>query len=266
MSDSGTINKVKKREDDIIYQYTNLDSLAMILKSQKIRFRNLCLMDDPLEQFVKICDYDSRDHHLTYVRKNYGKFCFVSCWTYEKQESIAMWDMYGDRKCGVRIALPQNMFDSSYDINEINNKSKKLFETYSKSVYPQFFNVDYNRLDDPQLVIDDWKIELGNLGKFKKKEWGFQCECRFRLYASKDRKSDKEYWFIPQEGKSMDAIVLQNPSSKEYVDYPLNENAIKSIRIMEGPNMPESQKVLLDALLKQFGIGADRHSQSELWL
>lgn len=101
----------------------------MILKNKKIRFRNLCLLDDPLEKYVKILDYDTKDHHLTYVRKNFGKFCFVSCWTYEKEESIAMWDMYGDRKQGVRIALPIEMFDKSFDINKKEEKIKPLFDS-----------------------------------------------------------------------------------------------------------------------------------------
>ena len=135
-----------------LYQYTSLNALAMILKNQEIRFSNLCLMDDPLEQFVRIYDYDTKDRHLTYIRKNYGKYCFVSCWTDDEKESIAMWDMYGDRKQGVRISMPQDMFDENFDINAEKKRTRGLFDIKQEIVQPQLIKVDYDRLDTPEIV------------------------------------------------------------------------------------------------------------------
>ena len=249
---------------DAIFQYTSLESLAMILKEKKIRFSNLCLLDDPLEKFIKIRNYDSSDHHLTYIRKNYGKFCFVSCWTYEKEESIAMWDMYGDRKKGVRIAMPLGMFDKNYNINSASGKNRSILSKKTiQAVQPEFIKVEYNRLDDPKITTDDWKVQIGNLGKYKMKDWEFQKECRFRLYAAKTKDEKNECWFIPPKGKSMDEMILKNPSTKEYIDFPIEEEAFKYMEIMEGPSITESKKVLLDALLNQFEIDNSKRFKSK---
>ncbi len=81
-----------------IYHYTNLESLALILKNQTIRFNRLDKVDD-LEEGnteslgVKFCRY-----------------IFVSCWTETTEESIPLWKMYGGDKGGIRIALEQEMF------------------------------------------------------------------------------------------------------------------------------------------------------------
>ena len=38
------------------------------------------------------------------------KYFFASCWTSDINESIPMWEMYGDKMAGVRIGLPENPF------------------------------------------------------------------------------------------------------------------------------------------------------------
>lgn len=167
-----------------------------------------------LNNLLKYKDYDTKNHHMRNVSKNYGKYCFVSCWTYEKEESIAMWDMYGDRKQGVRLSLPQKMFDASFDINAHNKKPNRIYATKSTPIQPEFFYVDYSRLDDPKIITKDWKIEIGNLGRYKLKDWEFQKECRFRIYASKETKSNEEFWFVPPKRKNLEEMLLRDPSAK----------------------------------------------------
>ena len=224
-------------------------------------------MDDPLEKYVKKLDLDPKDKHLKFVRSDFGKFCFISCWTYAEEELISMWDMYGDRKNGVRIGLPIDMFDSTFNINASReNNVKPLFELKKEQyVQPEFIEVDYSRLDDPKLVVNDWKIEIGNLGKYKTRDWAFQKECRFRLYAA-ETSENKEQWFVPVENKSFVGLVSYKPSSLSYVDFPMNNNAYNNIQIVVGPNMNYGKRVMLNGLIDEYNLDRERVFESRFKL
>ena len=153
------------------------------------------------------------------------------------------------------------------DINKKRNSSKALFNIRGKhKVYPEFYLVDYNRLDDPELINSDWKVEIGNLGKYKIKDWSFQDECRFRLFCYKERNNnDKPLWFVPRGNVDYD-IICNKPSNKTFVDYPLDENVLNEIEIVIGPNMPKGDRVLLQALLDKNGIKSDRVCESDFYV
>ena len=85
-----------------LYHYTNLKTLALILKHRTLRFNRLDKVDD-LEENVK-------SNGL-----NLGQYIFVSCWTEDAEESIPLWRMYAGIENGVRICLDEDMFQT-YDI------------------------------------------------------------------------------------------------------------------------------------------------------
>lgn len=84
-------------ETDYLYHYTNIETLALILKNRTIRFNFLDKVDDLQEQ-------------QTADVKNIGQFCYVSSWTDDSNESIPMWNMYASLNLGVRIKLCKNPF------------------------------------------------------------------------------------------------------------------------------------------------------------
>ena len=76
-----------------LYHYTSLNTLALILTNKSICFSTLLNVDDVEEA-------ETSDLGL------FGKYVYVSCWTDEASESIAMWQMYTPNMHGVRIKLP----------------------------------------------------------------------------------------------------------------------------------------------------------------
>ena len=82
---------------EYLYHYTNIETLALILKNRTIRFNSLDKMDDLQEQ-------------QTADIKNIGQFCYISSWTEDDTESIPMWNMYASLNLGVRIKLRKNPF------------------------------------------------------------------------------------------------------------------------------------------------------------
>lgn len=96
-----------------LYHYTSIETLALILKNKTIRFSSLSRVDDIEEQ--RTDDYG-----------NLGRFCFVSCWTNETEESIPLWNLYTPNMTGVRIRLPINPFKTV----KINPDGKHIKESY----------------------------------------------------------------------------------------------------------------------------------------
>ena len=81
-----------------IHHYTNLETLALVLRNKTIRFNRLDKVDDIEEGNV------SPDG------VKMGKYTFVSCWTENDEENISLWKMYSGGGIGVRISLEQDMF------------------------------------------------------------------------------------------------------------------------------------------------------------
>lgn len=139
-----------------LYHYTSVETLVLILKNKTIRFSNLASVDDIEEQGTE--DFG-----------DFGRYCFVSCWTKDSEESIPLWNMYTPDMTGVRIRLPEHPFDT--EILPANNTVVKEDITYSKGLLalqdeynvifmpyqPQLINVTYTEdstLLKPNIVMN----------------------------------------------------------------------------------------------------------------
>ena len=186
---------------DYLYYYTDIDTLALILKNHTIRLNSLDKMDDKQEQMSK-------------DKQNFGKFVFISSWTEDEVESIPMWRMYTPKGRGVRVTLKTNPF-KNYEIDPdvfakalgITNVSgdgasnfklviptehyvNDIFTVFNYSENNQLVKIVYTddeRLLNPTLLLSDQKgtsIEIGKLGLYKNTYWSFQKEWRYRLLFS----------------------------------------------------------------------------------
>ncbi len=79
------------------HHYTNINSLALILKSKRLRFNRLDSVDDVSESHK-------------FGKFPLAKYLFVSCGTDSDEESIPLWHMYSKGNEGVIISLPKNPF------------------------------------------------------------------------------------------------------------------------------------------------------------
>ena len=83
--------------NDLLYHYTSFETLALILTNRTICFNSLQYVDD-------IEEAETED------MSNFGKYVYVSCWTDDSEESIALWNLYTPKMHGVRIGLPRFPF------------------------------------------------------------------------------------------------------------------------------------------------------------
>ena len=92
---------MESKDIEFLYHYTNVSTLDRILRNQNIKFSPLTVLDDSEEEKVQ-------------DKQQYGKYCFVSSWTEEEEESIPMWNIYTNLSEGVRIKLPKNPFQEYF--------------------------------------------------------------------------------------------------------------------------------------------------------
>lgn len=186
---------MSEKDEKLLYQYTNIEALALILENRTIRFNSLDKMDDLQEQ-------------MSADLKNAAKFVFISSWTKAHDELIPMWKLYTSLKRGVRIGLPLCPFEkhptTEAEVGKIiyNNdfKGKDCLIPVSEMAQKKFYSIeaingkidyevvytDNNDLLYPQLRSEkegEMKIPLSKLGKHKNKFWEFQDELRYIFTA-----------------------------------------------------------------------------------
>lgn len=237
-----------------IYHYTNIETLALILHHKTIRFSRLDTVDDPDEYGLVM------DSH------NPAKYTYVSCWTTNGKESIPQWVMYGNQKRGVRISFDSNLF-------ELEDKGKhKYMLKYEEQEKNDFFILPI--LEENLLrkiyYVEDVKSYDGNIfaningqtginfkevGCYKSKDWEFQQECRFVLYAFP--KNINGRMFPP-------AYLIENnvyPKEK-YIDLPIRNSIFDTMKIVLGPISSEADRIIVESLCERYGISKAMVSQS----
>ena len=258
-----------------LYHYTNVDSLALILKNRCFRLNSLDNMDDLQEQ-------------LSIDKQNFGRFVFVSSWTADEKESIPMWRMYTPKQRGVRIKLPMNPFVSysltgknvaeiigsvynGADSDDVGFKTiipiRELFgKNYFLTNYSQgnqLIQVEYTddkKLLEPnilQLANEKFELKLGSLGKYKNTYWEFQNEWRYRLM------------FLPISMQNMIKESMQNQNGEiselqlkmivgqaalpfSYYDLLIRDECFEDMSIMTAPDVSESAKIFVELLVKEY--------------
>lgn len=250
-----------------IHHYTTIETLALILQNKTIRFNRLDGVDDLEESEYGISD----------VNLKMGMYYFVSCWTKDTIENIALWGLYTKYK-GVRISLDENMF-VTYPVNDTFN-----------SYFPEFHKIGDNYLiiapsNEVKLIdveyVDDLKSKIKQLGiytedkengkyslklsndfgTFKSKQWEFQKESRFKISVFPIQQPDltqlkdpnNELYRLEVITKSIaPSLKDSQPVSAQYFDIELSDFAFRDMEILLAPQTTVSEKIIVESLIKSF--------------
>lgn len=236
-----------------LFHYTSIESLALILKNRTIRFNRLDCVDD-LEESM----YGSGPNNI-----KLGQYQFVSCWTKDSEENLALWKMYTNNK-GVRICLDSDMF-ITYPILESTaisyfEKPMAFGEDYMLTPVmniAQLYDVQY--VSDVKGVIKSLMDKKGNtntkdVGLYKKRQWQFQKESRFKVVLLPIDKSlcgghEDVYSLV---STTFPAIEIGKPITRRYMDLPLKDGALDKIEVMMGPETNEADRYIVERLLCEF--------------
>lgn len=247
--------------EDYLYKYTTLETLALILKSRKIRLNPLSKMDDYQE--AQTNDFI-----------NFSKFAFVSSWINQAKESIAMWKLYSNLYNGVRIGLKRNPF-KKYHISRSELEQKLpiekiigdgidlilpfeecfgenyLLQNYVyKNVLKKVIYTDKEEELLPQIfktTNNGFELAYEKLGIHKNTYWEFQNEERYilryfpfgikKMIALGDRVADYAF-----------NSLKENKQFFPYKELEIDNEAFSNMQITVAPNFTEGNMIILNAL------------------
>ena len=122
----------------------------------------------------------------------------------------------------------------------------------------QFEYVSDPCLLEPEIVSSNEnqsRINIGELGRYNNKYWEFQKEWRYILnFCPFDTFADVNTAAARLEKAFAGMIDYSNTPALDYYDLHLDEAAMKEMKVMLSPKMPEKKKLLARALLKQHGL------------
>lgn len=237
-----------------LYHYTNLESLALILKYKTIRFSRLDFVDD-LEE-VETGDMGKA-----------GRFCFVSCWTEDSEESIPFWHMYTNDMKGVRIKLPSDpfvkynvqgeyvtgSFTSNFKYEQILRKDGTINSAWGNLLTKVIYTDDENLLK-PTIAYQDVQnnvkgVNFNEIGKYKRSNWEFQKEWRYIIFIApltlKEMQMQQECLIYER---------FKNGYNLDIDHYLLNIDSSKfeKMEITLGPNTKDGDRIIVEALVNKF--------------
>jgi hypothetical protein len=257
-----------------IYHYTSVESLALILKSKKLRFTRTDRVDDVFEA-------------QSHAGIQFGKYVFVSCWTEEVEENLPQWHMYSGGMTGVRIQLPRNPFrsltyvpPSDFTEIEINGPMENSPITFEESlgsnyfVVPLFFDnhfaspveyvedvrrcyenhvmTDNEHTDNPQVTVSD----AGRVIRYKSEVWSFQQEYRFALTILPTHPSES----IGSSPVPEKPALRYSPAGYlsgvdhglQFFDVSISEHALDGLVVRTGPLCTPGTIACVEAVLSQW--------------
>ena len=253
---------------NVLYHYTNIDKLALILKNKTIRFNSLNNMDDIQE-------------NMTADINNFGRFFYVSCWTSDAKENIALWKQYTEHDSGVRIDLPKNPF-KKYNLfdafPQYNGKGIKIapntFSFFDPKVIANANWFTTNIVDDdlcipieyteneekliPKILEYDasnntTNIKHNEVGRYKDLAWGYQKEYRYifsiilgNLFSG----VNDSFKQISENLKAMCRGEAEQPFS--FYDMKIDDEAFKQMKVVLSPTISSGNEILVRSVLEKY--------------
>lgn len=259
---------------EYLYHYTNIETLALILKNRTIRFNSLDKMDDLQEK-------------ETADVKNAGQFCYISSWTDDATESLPMWNMYASPNLGVRIKLRKNPFklydNTAAELSKVvktpitdksNGKplkslipltdifSKKFFavQTMNPNILSKVeYTNDKNKLY-PQILNEEgerFSLALGELGKYKNLHWSFQNEWRYILLIlpfNLNQSVDAMTFDIQLMAHKIKMGLAVQPFP--HYDMVISDESFEDMEITLSPRISAGSKIIVENLVSKYNLSA----------
>lgn len=258
---------------ETLFHYTNIESLALILKNRTIRFNSLDNVDDLQE-------------NMTADIQNAGQFIYVSCWTDRSNENIALWKQYTNHDTGVRIELPKHPFkkyDStqyidiikkSTNLNVISNDTlitiidfkdmlNRNYSTFTIGEIP-LIPIEYSENQDkviPKMVENSKErinIFMERIGKCKDEAWKYQYEWRYIIQFVPINFLEGIKNSCEKFAEIFNNIVNGTAEQPfKYYDFVINDSAFEQMKITLSPTITAGNEELIRCFVERYNPKAE---------
>ena len=231
-----------------LFHYTSINTLALILSSKKMRFNRLDKVNDPKEGLTK--DFD-----------DFSKYLFVSCWTNNKDENLALWNMYTPNMRGVRIELELPIF-YSYTIEgrndylvpqeDIVDKDKCIFTSggENRPIKMQYTSDESHLKPEIRTNIG---LKTSLLGQYKRNIWSIEEEYRYIIEIIPIDPSIESDYF---PAKYEHLLTKKTPPSIDSYYIQINDNSFSKMRIVLGPRLALGDHEIIESLVEKYNKNA----------
>lgn len=257
----------------MLHHYTTVNTLALILRHQTLRFTRLDQFDDVTEgSSLGLFPFGAR--------------MFASCWSAEEVESIPQWAMYGDAMKGVRLSLRLDPFvwhtidfkwhekfevlesEAPFTLEEMLGPDITLTPLVEmKSAFGQKVNYvsDVAKAIKGFAAVSPDGVALHGKGTeiafLKSDNWAFQKEYRYVFPAhagppqafSGDPSAYLEARKIWQESG---VDFLTDIPIHRHIDLKLDHGALSCAEILIGPLALPGTLEIVESLVAKYAVGA----------
>lgn len=208
-----------------LYQYTNLDSFLKIISGKYLKFNRIDNVNDKKEK-----QYFSHEE--------VSKLVFVSCFSYESEESIPLWHIYTNDGYGVRLgftidsgAMKDVLKDSTRPVKAVSSRGtienlNFINDTLLKEVNNHIWDVELSQRD---IVYNESEVEknririgpfdkigdcfnLTAMGAIKDEAWDYEKESRMVAFLRTTRDNidipDYDYLLVPISFQNVLKIIV----------------------------------------------------------
>lgn len=264
----------------MLHHYTTVNTLALILRHQTLRFTRL-------DQFDDITEGRSLGPYP------FGARMYASCWSAAEEESIPQWAMYGDSMRGVRLSLHPDPF-SWYPIDIGWHENFQFIDLEAPFKIEEMFGAGITLMPTPEMkktfgqpvnyvsdvtaaierfvtISNDGEITFhgeGNEIAFLKSDvWAFQQEHRFVVIGlpgpAEPFTGDPAIYLESRKRWQRSGVdFMRGIPSPLYIDLKLAHEALMRAEIVVGPLAPAGTMEIVESLVARFAIGATvRESQ-----
>jgi hypothetical protein len=238
----------------MLYHYTTIDILALIVENKTLRFNSLLNVDD-------------QDEGETSDNGSFKEHIFVSCWTDDSVENIALWNMYAKNMKGIRLGVDSSkiifipketvQIPVYHIVENVKPQNKNTafiiwYDTNSRGSLDTTIKVKYDLDKKYPFVLKKSEVmvqyNFEDLACRKRKEWMFQSEVRCVLFGASTINFKKNYSY---------QSIINSITSKEnidcgFVDLCLEESFFQNIEVLLGPSSTESDNIICKSLLNQY--------------
>ena len=264
----------------MLHHYTTVNTLALILRHQTLRFTRLDQFDDVTEgRFIGAYPFGAR--------------VYASCWSAADEESIPQWAMYGDAMRGVRLSLRPDPFnwrpidirwhekfqfidlEAPFTMEEMLGvgitliPSVEMKKTFGQPV--RYVPDVPTAIERFTAISDDGGVTFygeGNEIAFLKSDaWAFQKEHRFVLVASpgpmEPFTGDSSRYLESRKNWHRSGVdFMRGIPSPLHVDLGLDHTALIGAEILVGPLAPAGTMEIVESLVARFAEGASVRESS----
>ncbi|MBA7578893.1 hypothetical protein ES708_20759 [subsurface metagenome] len=231
------------KQPDYLFHYTNIGSLAYILKDKTFQFSCLELVNDLKEGFAK--DFG-----------DLRKYVFVNCWTDNKDEQLPLWNMYTRDMKGVKLKIKTPILQNI----EPDKPIDYLFEDFMVLTQrEQIYKITYTdiKIDlTPSIFSSSDYLDFIKIGKYKRLIWKFESEWRYILIIIP---LEKETEINKNDIIARSSHLIKARKGLGFKKYyrPIMKDAFKNMEITLGPKSNDSDRIIVESLIEKYNPTAN---------